>query len=53
MVVPAKNCVLIIQPGRGHQGDEELRAVRVGASIRHTQGVRPGVRKRRQLQPVL
>ena len=35
MVVPAKNCVLVIQPGRGHQGDEELRAVGIRSIISH------------------
>jgi hypothetical protein len=36
---PAKDRVLVVQPGRWHQRDEELGSVGVGARIRHTQGV--------------
>ena len=34
---PAKHGVLVVQPGSGHSGDEELAAIGVGASIGHTQ----------------
>jgi len=33
----AKHHVLVVQMGSGHGGDEELRSVRVGASVGHRQ----------------
>lgn len=39
----AEHHVAIVQPGRLHGGDEELRAVRVRAGVRHRQDARAGV----------
>ncbi len=37
---PAKDCMLVVQPGSGHCGDEELAAIGVGTSIGHTESER-------------
>ena len=38
--------VLVVEPGRGRGGDEELRAVRAGPRVGHRQRVRPVVPQR-------
>src|SRR4051812_17961427 len=40
---PAEDDVLAVQPGGHHGGDEELRAVGVGAGVGHRQQARLGV----------
>ena len=34
---PAKDCMLVVQPGGGHCGDEELAAIGVRTGIGHTE----------------
>ena len=38
---PAKHGVLVVQPGRGHSGDEELGPIGAGARVGHGQGEWP------------
>ncbi len=37
---PAKDCMLVVQPGSGHCGDEELAAIGVGTGVSHTESER-------------
>ena len=40
-----KDGVLVVKPWRGHTGDEELRAIGVGARVCHAEGARAVVPK--------